>query len=271
MAAVFYFPLPGTPTGLNYELSFFEAGLDVPLDVWTDSDLTIPWAQPIVFNAAGNPDGPIYVSSSPDMKVVYERPITGTDGTPDPSVLEAVPGYPVDFVTPSTIPGVMTTSITTLTNAQIKALPTTPITLVTAPASGLRVRVFSVSLHANTAAGAYTNINATYAALAVYYLGTFGQWAAVGVVDDVTFTGANKLTGLLGSANNQITDLPPYVDTPSDGAVNVLWTLANVQTVTAMNGIALAIAIDNNGSGALTGGNAANTLTVTVYYALESV
>src|SRR5262245_13358547 len=121
MAPVFYFPLIGTPTGLNYELSFFEAGTDTALDVWTDSDLTIPWAQPIVLNAAGESDGPIYVSASPSYKVVY----VDADGV-------AVPGYPVDMVTPSTIVNIMTTSITTLTNAQIKALPTTPITVLAA-------------------------------------------------------------------------------------------------------------------------------------------
>jgi hypothetical protein len=37
------------------------------------------------------------------------------------------------------------------------------------------------------------------------------------------------------------------------------------------NAFALSISMDNNGSGNLTGGNAANTLTVTVYYCLESL
>lgn len=89
MAAVFYFPLPGTPTGEGYQLSFKIAGTDTPLDVWSDADLTIPWAQPIVFNAAGNPDGPIYVSPTPAYKVVY---LDADD--------VAVDGYPVDDVSP---------------------------------------------------------------------------------------------------------------------------------------------------------------------------
>ena len=39
MAPVFYFPLLGTPTAEGNQIWFYEAGLDVPLDVWTDSDL----------------------------------------------------------------------------------------------------------------------------------------------------------------------------------------------------------------------------------------
>jgi hypothetical protein len=89
MAAVFSFPLPGTPSAVGYQLSFFQAGTATPQDVWTDSDLSIAWAQPIVFNADGNPDGPIYLSPTPALKVVY------LDAN---SV--AVPGYPVDDVSP---------------------------------------------------------------------------------------------------------------------------------------------------------------------------
>lgn len=88
-APIFYFPLPGTPTGEGYQLSFYQAGLATPLPVWTDVARTIAWAQPIVFNADGNPDGPIYLSDTPAYKVVY---------LDDDDV--AVPGYPVDFVSP---------------------------------------------------------------------------------------------------------------------------------------------------------------------------
>ncbi len=88
-APIFYFPLPGTPTGVGYQLSFTEAGLSTPLDVFTDVGRTTPWSQPIVFNADGNPDGPIYLSDTPAYKVVY----LDADSV-------AVPGYPVDFVSP---------------------------------------------------------------------------------------------------------------------------------------------------------------------------
>jgi len=88
-AALFYFPLPGTPTAEGYQLSFMEAGTSTPIDVWTTPDLDVAWAQPIVFNAEGNPDGPIFLSPTPAVKVIY---------LDENSV--AVPGYPVDFVSP---------------------------------------------------------------------------------------------------------------------------------------------------------------------------
>ena len=93
-AAVFIFPVPGTPTGLGYQLSFFEAGTSTPVDVFTDVDLSVAWSQPIVFNADGEPDSPIFLSPSPDLKIVYED---------DNSV--AVPGYPFDDYAPYSVAG----------------------------------------------------------------------------------------------------------------------------------------------------------------------
>lgn len=161
---------------------------------------------------------------------------------------------------------------TTLTNAQIKALAhPTPITLVAAPSAGSRIKLISASLSGNFSAGAYTNINATYAAVAIYYLGDFTQWAANGIVDDATYTAANRFSNFFGSTSPGVVDVGPYVDTPSDGNAGDLWTLPNVQLKASMNGIALAILMDNNGSSDLTGGNAANTLKVTLYYSVETL
>lgn len=85
----FYFPVPGTPTGEGYELSFFIAGTSTPSPVYHDSDLGSAWAQPIVFNADGQPDGPIFLPSTPAVKIVY---------TDESDV--AVPGYPYDDFSP---------------------------------------------------------------------------------------------------------------------------------------------------------------------------
>jgi hypothetical protein len=93
MAAIaFYFPIPGTPTGEDYQLSFFEAGTSTPADVFSDSDLGTPWVQPIVFNADGQPDGPIYLSPTPALKIVYV----------DENAV-AVPGYPFDGYSPAAV------------------------------------------------------------------------------------------------------------------------------------------------------------------------
>ena len=93
MAAIaFYFPIPGTPTGEDYELSFFEAGTSTPADVYHDSDLGTPWVQPIVFNADGQPGDAIFLSPTPALKIVYED---------ENSV--AVPGYPFDDYSPAAV------------------------------------------------------------------------------------------------------------------------------------------------------------------------
>lgn len=152
----------------------------------------------------------------------------------------------------------------TLTNAEIKALPSTPITLIAAPTAGSRIKVIGLSYSVVFTAAAYTNVNATYAALFTYYLGDPTQWAVTGVVNDSvgSFT---RLTTFL-SAANATWDVAPYLDAPGNQ-----WTQPIGIGHGSTNGVALALAIDNNGSGALTGGNAANSLLVTIYYTVESL
>lgn len=74
------------------QASFFVAGTDTPTDVWTDSDLSVPWVQPIVTNAAGQSDGPVYLSPTPAIKIVI---VDANDVD--------VPGYPVDNYSPAAV------------------------------------------------------------------------------------------------------------------------------------------------------------------------
>jgi hypothetical protein len=185
----------------------------------------------------------------------------------------AIAGYPVDFVAPSTIINVTTVATTVLTNAQVKALPTTPITLVAAPAAGLRVKLLGATLRTAFTAGAYTNVNTTFATLGLQ--DPSADWLSVQIVNDSSLaTDLTDVTTVLG-ASALVVDLPvPYVQAIQDVATtgHTEWINPLIGMATAnVNGTALVLAMDNNGSGALTGGNAANTMTVIVYYALESV
>ncbi len=63
-----------------------------PLDVFTDPDLMTAWAQPILTNAAGKSDGPIYLTPATALKVV------AVDANDVP-----IAGYPADFISPAVI------------------------------------------------------------------------------------------------------------------------------------------------------------------------
>lgn len=157
-----------------------------------------------------------------------------------------------------------------LTNAQILALPTTPVTIIAAPSAGTYITFLGGSLVIDTTGAAYTNIDATYAACAVYYLGDFTQWIAAGPVDDATYS-LTRFTQGFGTGAHLLWNLAVYQDTPSDGNAGIYWTLPGLIPEATFNGTAVAIAMDNNGSGNLTGGNAANSMTVTLYYVVESI
>lgn len=79
---------PGAPL-VGAKIYVYEAGTDTPEPVYTDSDLSVAWTQPIVTNAAGSSDGPIYVSPTPALKIL----ITDADDV-------TLPGYPADAQSP---------------------------------------------------------------------------------------------------------------------------------------------------------------------------
>jgi hypothetical protein len=152
----------------------------------------------------------------------------------------------------------------TLTDAQIKTLPTTPVTLITAPGGTGTIVPISVSLKVNASAGAYTNKNATYSAIAVYWLGDFTVWATTAVLNDSTTSPAKAaLTNFL-NAQKSLAVLIPYHDWPATTGNG--WVLPSTPVSGQYENKALAIAADNNGSSNYTGGNAANTMLVTVLY-----
>jgi hypothetical protein len=135
----------------------------------------------------------------------------------------------------------------TLTDAQIKALPTTPVETVATPGAGKILLPLSVTYHANFAA-AYTNVDPTAAVHVIFdggsvlefgrglFLAQAGQWAH----GNVGYFRRGQL----------------------DGQANAALAFAHA----GLDDTALTIAIDNNSAGVLTGGNSANTLTVQTRY-----
>lgn len=156
----------------------------------------------------------------------------------------------------------------TLTNAQIKALPTTGITVVAAPGPGFWLSVLAVDYSSDFTAGAYTNIDATYSDL---HVGWGSEYAGGYLVDDSATTPVlTDVTDLFGNTTQGIVQGVRYSDcVPVAGAAGYVRAYPILRSTVA-NG-ALTVKMDNNGSGDLTGGNAANSLKVTVLYVVEAV
>jgi hypothetical protein len=75
---------PGVPL-VGAKLTVFITGSTTPQPVYHDSDLSVAWTQPIVTNASGISDDPIYVSQTPALKIVA---VDADD--------VALPGFPQD-------------------------------------------------------------------------------------------------------------------------------------------------------------------------------
>ncbi len=140
-----------------------------------------------------------------------------------------------------------------LTDADILALPTTPFEILPAAAAGFRKKVIAMSVRFNTLAGAYMNLNP----VAVFGLASpdmVSGWWSVNPLDATT-----DLLGLLGTTRDNIVDF----------GCPLLY--AGGYPSAADTSDAINLSIDNSGSGDLTGGNAANSLRVTVYYVIDAL
>jgi hypothetical protein len=153
--------------------------------------------------------------------------------------------------------------IVTLTDAQIKALPTTSITIIPAAGAGLLIQPSMAILLINATAAAYTNLNA--AAWISMQVGTVDMLGYL--VNDTTITNGSttSLSTFFGASNHHATLMPGTVRTEG---VNEWGSVSAVFDPTAFVNTDLKLKFDNGVSGNLTGGDAANKLRVFVWYDL---
>lgn len=168
--------------------------------------------------------------------------------------------------------------VKTLTNNETKALPTTPIQIIEPPGAGKRLHLFHCVVKADNNAGVYSNVNASSAWLGLYYsTGSSWEERASELIENRTNTMGElvQLTNLLTTVNNnKLTILQPYRNVLWSNAFstnNSFLSIPDYMYLPGMDNIGFYLLADNNGDGNYTGGDAANTLKVTVYYSIEDI
>ncbi len=149
----------------------------------------------------------------------------------------------------------------TVLNADIKAMPTTPMQILASPGAGLVNVPTQIILTSNFAAP-YTNINATSAYLSAIYQATSNLWSGYLADDSTASVPLTHFSAFFGVTTRRRVQLGPFFDT-SDAALE--WGTLGVP-VDLNNDSALMLTIVNGGSGDLTGGDPTNTLSVVTQY-----
>lgn len=161
--------------------------------------------------------------------------------------------------------GVLLTATVTLDNDQIKALPTTPVVIVPATEVldyvGMPTELpvpFMATMTFDTSAGAYTNVTTDHVPYFIVAFGADWSWSAT----------VRTIELIPDSADVKFAWLPPDTQT---GVLSPDFTAAETFGADSLQDNALVVACNNGASGDFTGGNAANTLKVTVYYVVVSL
>jgi hypothetical protein len=141
----------------------------------------------------------------------------------------------------------------TLTDEQIKASPTTPLTIVAAPGANRRLQLVAATVASDVRGGAYTNVNALCAGQLVYAGGSIAASLIFPYfADTLVDFGAVVVNDFLPGFQAVNASFPePFVAYVYQSAI------ANKE---------IQFVVTNAGAGNFTGGHASNTITIGVAY-----
>jgi len=197
--------------------------------------------------------------------------VTSTNQTavlPNSRALTAGSNVTLDTATPGeliiNVPNAPLIAEVTLTDAQIKALPTTGGIVVPAPVAGNYYRLVDVDYEI-TIVSPYTNIDPTYADLHASYSSV--AYAGGYIPDDPTTSPAlTKFTEFFTTVGSYVFPSPQYLEGYPGSVLYPTYVIGNGPlNVTLVDGMPLTVDI-YNGLGNLTGGNVGNSLKVRYYY-----
>jgi hypothetical protein len=155
--------------------------------------------------------------------------------------------------------GLLLKATVTLTDAQIKALPTTPVEIVAAPGAGKLIWPLSAVIVCDTSANGYTNTDNVVALFIEWWDGSHlsNQWGV----------SHPNVLNLLTAFDKVVLHVPP-ADTPSAFGVE----LDGIYLSTSqLADFPLRLRLPNDPAGNFTGGDPANTLRCTVFYCVVDV